>query len=64
VINLVETSSGSVHNALNSSIQDAIHFYTAIDHKLDYTITNDIDFLKLNGDNLVIKTPKQFLQNL
>jgi predicted nucleic acid-binding protein len=67
IISLIETHSEIVHNALNSSIndiEDAIHYYTAIDYELDCIITNDIDFLKLDGTSLAVKTPEQFLQNL
>lgn len=67
LITLIETRSETVHKALNSSIndiEDAIHYYTAIDCEMDCIITNDIDFLKLDGTTLAIKTPAQFLQNL
>ncbi|SOD20403.1 type II toxin-antitoxin system VapC family toxin [Pedobacter xixiisoli] len=67
VVNLIETCPEAVYNALNSSIkdiEDAIHYYTAIEHQMDYIITNDINFLKLNGTALNIKTPEQFLQLL
>lgn len=67
LISLIETRSEVVYNALNSSIkdiEDAIHYYTAIAYELDYIITNDIDFLKLDGAAIAIKTPQHFLQNL
>lgn len=66
-IELLESSKSNIVQALNSSIkdiEDAIHYYTAIEHKMDYLITNDIDFLKLDGTALNIKTPVDFLQLL
>ncbi len=46
-ITIVETHSETTLNALNSlikDIEDAIHYHTALDHQMDYLITNDIDF--------------------
>lgn len=66
-INLIESDTEIVTQSLASSIndvEDAIHYFTALRHQMDYLITNDIDFLKLDGAALAIKTPKQFLQKL
>lgn len=66
LITLIETRSEVVYSALNSSIkdiEDAIHYYTAIDYELNHIVTNDIDFLKLDGSEIAICTPDQFLQN-
>lgn len=67
LITLVETRPEAVYSALNSSIndiEDAIHYYTAIEHGIEYLVTNDIDFLKLDGAALNIKSPEDFLQLL
>lgn len=67
VVNIVETNLNTISKALNSpikDIEDAIHYYTVLDHQIDYLITNDIDFLKLDGTVLNIKTPEEFLKLL
>lgn len=66
-ITLIESDTEIVVQSLNSpinDIEDAIHYFTALKHKMDYLITNDMDFLKLNGTALNIKTPADFLQLL
>ncbi len=65
IITIVETGQETILNALNSpikDIEDAIHYYTALDHQMDYLITNDIDFLKLDSPLISIKTPVDFLK--
>lgn len=65
LVSIVETNPNTIAKALNSpikDIEDAIHYYTALDHQIDFLITNDIDFLKMDGEVLNIKTPKEFLK--
>lgn len=66
-IKLIESSEEIVVQSLNSpinDIEDAIHYFTALQYQIDYLITNDIDFLKLDGTALNIKTPEDFLKLL
>ncbi|ADY53378.1 PilT protein domain protein [Pseudopedobacter saltans DSM 12145] len=65
ILTIVETDQETILNALNSpikDIEDAIHYYTVLKHQLDYLITNDIDFLKLDSSLISIKTPTDFLK--
>ena len=53
-------------NALHSKItdiEDALQYYTALHHKLDYFISMDKKLQKSSIPNLPVFTPEQFLKN-
>ena len=43
-------------------IEDALQYYTAMQHKLDYFISADKNFSKISSKALPIVTPKEFLK--
>jgi len=52
-------------NALHSKIkdiEDALQYYTAMHHKLDYFITQDKDLQKESIPTLPVYTPEEFLK--
>jgi len=52
-------------NALHSKIkdiEDALQYYTAMHHKLDYFITQDNDMQKESIPTLPVYTPEEFLK--
>ena len=52
-------------NALHSKIkdiEDALQYYTAMHHKLDYFITQDKDMQKESIPVLPVYTPEEFLK--
>ncbi|TDG35387.1 PIN domain-containing protein [Pedobacter changchengzhani] len=64
IVNIIEADEEIVLQALNSSIadiEDAVHFYTATKHKLDYILSSDIAFQKLSNKNLQITSAEKFL---
>jgi predicted nucleic acid-binding protein len=45
-------------------VEDALQYYTAVQHKLDYFISSDKKFSKVTSQTLPILTPKEFLKEL
>lgn len=53
-------------NAINSQmsdIEDALQYYTAMHHQIDYFISLDKDLIKSAIPNLPIYTPEEFLKD-
>jgi predicted nucleic acid-binding protein len=64
---LLEGSRKTVLNALKSDqqdIEDAIHYFIALEHEMDALVTIDKDFLKLSSPYLPIYKPTNLLAEL
>ena len=62
---VIDCKHDTVVMALNSSIadiQDAIQYYSALQHKMDYYITFDKKLMTHSASNLLIVTPREFLK--
>ncbi|RZK54779.1 MAG: PIN domain-containing protein [Pedobacter sp.] len=54
---VIEASQETIHQALKSSIddiEDAIHYFTALTHEMDYLVSSDKQFQKVAISNLPI----------
>ena len=56
-----QTTVAALHSKIND-IEDALQYYTAIQHKLDYFITMDKKLQKSGIPNLPIYSPEEFLK--
>ncbi len=56
-----ETTLNALHSKIND-IEDALQYYTAIHHKLDYFISRDKQLKKESIAVLPVYTPKEFLK--
>ena len=57
IVNIIESSHETIYQALNSSIddiEDAIHYFAAIRHKMDFVISSDKQFQKVAFSNLPV----------
>jgi predicted nucleic acid-binding protein len=64
-VGVIDCKHDSVVMALNSSIsdiEDAIQYYSALQHKMDYYITFDKKLMAHSASNLLIVTPMEFLK--
>lgn len=64
-VEVIDCRHDTVIMALNSSIadiEDAIQYYSALQHKMDYYITFDKKLIKHSALNLPILTPIAFLK--
>ena len=64
-VGVIDCKHNSVVMALNSSIsdiEDAIQYYSALQHKMDYYITFDKKLITHSASNLPIVTPMEFLK--
>lgn len=64
-VGLIDCKHDSLVMALNSSfadIEDAIQYYSALQHKMDYFITFDKKLMAHSALNLPILTPVEFLK--
>lgn len=64
-VRVIDCKHNSVVMALNSSISDieeAIQYYSALQHKMDYYITFDKKLITHSASNLPIVTPMEFLK--
>lgn len=67
IVMVIEASQETIQQALNSAmndIEDAIHYYTAIKHKMDYLISSDKDFQKAALTNLPILSAEEVNKRL
>ena len=67
LVHFIESSAETVHQALNSSmedIEDAIHYYTAIKHKMDCIVSGDKDFQKAALKKLPILSADELNERL
>jgi predicted nucleic acid-binding protein len=63
-VSVIDLPHETVLNALHSQIndlEDALHYYTAIHHKLDYFISSDKELQKQSIPILPVLSPKDFL---
>lgn len=58
-----ETSVAALHSSIKDN-EDALQYYTALQHKLDYFISRDKQFHKEAIPLLPIYTPEQFLKEI
>ncbi len=58
-----QTTIAALHSKI-SDIEDALQYYTALHHKLDYFISLDKKFQKAGIATLPIHTPQEFLQEI
>lgn len=56
-----EITLNALHSKMND-IEDALQYYTAIHHKLDYFISRDKQLKKEDIPGLPVYTPKEFLK--
>lgn len=66
-VRVVDCNNEITINAVNSQmadIEDALQYYTAMHHKIDYFISLDKDLIKSAIPILPIYTPAQFLQEI
>lgn len=64
---LLEGTHKTVLNALKSDqqeIEDAIHYFIALEHEMDAIVTLDKDFLKLSSPYLPLYSPVDLLAEL
>lgn len=64
---LLEGDKKHVFQAIQSNhqdLEDAIHYFIALDKGIDTIVTNDQSFLKLSSSILPILTPKDFVANI
>jgi len=64
-IQVIDCNHAVTINALNSKmndIEDALQYYTALHHKLDFFISADKDLKKAAIPNLPVYSPKAFLE--
>ncbi|MBC7759794.1 MAG: hypothetical protein H7069_13125 [Phormidesmis sp. FL-bin-119] len=64
-VGVIDSKHDTVIMALNSSIadiEDAIQYYSALKHKMDYYITFDKKLMAHSALNLPILTPVEFLK--
>ena len=64
-VGVIDCKHDTVVMALNSSIsdiEDAIQYYSALQHKMDYYITFDKKLMTHSASNLPIVTPMEFLK--
>ena len=64
VIDMAHESALSALQSEMKDIEDALQYYAALQHKLDYFITADKNFAKASVQALPIMTPKEFLNIL
>ncbi|KQR72236.1 PIN domain-containing protein [Pedobacter sp. Leaf176] len=65
IVNIIESDEEIILHALNSSIndmEDALHFYTTVKHKLNFIISSNHNFQKLSSTNLEIISAKKLLE--
>jgi predicted nucleic acid-binding protein len=65
-LNIVDLSTEIILQALHSKIEDiedALQYFSAIHYKMDYLITNDKNFIKLNSSYLPIFTTADYINN-
>ncbi len=65
-VQVIETGHEITVNALHSKmskVEDALSYYTALHHKLDYFITRNTDLPKAAIPVLPVCTPEEFLQH-
>jgi predicted nucleic acid-binding protein len=58
-----QTTIAALHSKI-SDIEDALQYYTALHHKLDYFISLDKKFQKAGIATLPVYTPQEFLQEI
>lgn len=66
-INVIDIDHAITLAALHSKIkdiEDALQYYTAIHHKVDYFISRDIDLQKVSIPTLPVYTPDEFLEEI
>jgi predicted nucleic acid-binding protein len=63
VIDAGHTVAVSALHSTMSDMDQALSYYTALHHKLDYFITNDKDLHKVAIPVLPVCTPEEFLNN-
>ena len=66
-VKLIESDKQAVMQALTSNfkdIEDAVHYFTAVSHKIDYIITNDIHFQKTALPILPVISVQQFIKKI
>lgn len=56
-----ETTINALHSKIKD-IEDALQYYTAMHHKMDYFITQDKDLKKMSIPLLPVFTPDEFLK--
>jgi predicted nucleic acid-binding protein len=65
-VQVIDIGHASTVNALNSKmtdIEDALQYYTALHHKLDYFITRDKDLIKAAIPILPAYSPEEFIKS-
>ena len=65
-VQVIDIGHESTVNALNSKmtdIEDALQYYTALHHKLDYFITRDKDLIKAAIPILPAYSPEEFIKS-
>lgn len=63
-VKLIDSHKSAVMQALTSTfsdIEDAVHYFTAIHHQVDYIITNDIHFQKAALSVLPVISIQEFI---
>lgn len=66
-INVIDIDHEITLTALHSKIkdiEDALQYYTAIHHKVDYFISRDKDLQKVSIPTLPVYTPDEFLEEI
>lgn len=58
-----EITLAALHSKIKD-IEDALQYYTAIHHKIDYFISRDKDLQKASIPTLPVYTPDEFLQEI
>ncbi len=67
IITVVDCDHEIVVNGLKSSfkdVEDAIQYFTALNHKMDFFISLDKEFKKYAYENLEVQSPEEFLELL
>jgi predicted nucleic acid-binding protein len=65
-LSVVDTAHTVIVSALHSAMSDreqALSYYTALNHKLDYFISNDKELFGLAVPTLPVCTPEEFLNS-
>lgn len=57
-----ETTLNALHSKM-ADIEDALQYYTALHHRLDYFLSRDKGLLKTAIPSLPVCTPEEFLKN-
>lgn len=65
-VSVIDASHETVINALHSGmtdVEDAIQYYTALSHKVDYFISRDAKFIKSSRQDFPVYKPTDFINN-